>query len=65
MVRQRTPGAGSTTFTLNAAGWKGLGKPAGSKGYKYKGKSDPGGACGSVLIKSTVIKAVCKGRRSR
>ena len=56
-----TPGAGSTTFTLNAAGWKGLGNPAGSKGYKYKGKSDPGSACSVVLIKSTVIKAVCKG----
>jgi hypothetical protein len=54
--------AGSVTFTLGAAGWKGLGNPAGSKGYKYKGKDDPsGGACSTVLIKETVIKAVCKG----
>jgi hypothetical protein len=56
-----TPGAGSATFTLNAAGWTGLGNPAGSKGYKYKGKNDPGSACTVVLIKSTVIKAACKG----
>ncbi len=55
------PGGGSVSFTLNAIGWKGLGNPAGSKGYKYKGKSDPGSACSVVLIKSTVIKAVCKG----
>ncbi|MDX2165427.1 MAG: M28 family peptidase [Deltaproteobacteria bacterium] len=49
------------TFTLAASGWSGLGNPAGSKGYKYKGKNDPGSACSAVLIKPTVIKAVCKG----
>jgi hypothetical protein len=55
-------GAGSATFTLGAAGWTGLGNPAGSKGYKYKGSNDmPGGACSVVLLKSTVIKASCKG----
>jgi hypothetical protein len=60
------PGAGSVTFTLDKTGWLGLGKPAGSKGYKYKGKddvedSDPKGTCKSVLLKDSVIKAVCKG----
>lgn len=60
------PGAGSITFTLDASGWKGLGKPAGSKGYKYKGKkdvtdADPKGTCRVVLLKEKVIKAVCKG----
>src|SRR5262245_64158564 len=35
-----TPGAGSATFTLGAAGWTGLGNPAGSKGYKYKRTHD-------------------------
>lgn len=55
------PGAGTATFALGAAGWSGLGKPAGSKGYKYKGAADGGGACSVVLIKDTVIKAVCKG----
>ena len=55
-------GAGTVTFALDASGWKGLGNPAGSKGYKYKGKDDTiGGACSVVLIKPTVIKAVCKG----
>ena len=54
-------GAGSATFTLGAAGWSGLGNPAGSKGYKYKGASDGGGACSTVLLKASVIKAVCKG----
>lgn len=55
-------GAGRVTLTLGAAGWTGLGNPAGSKGYKYKGGNDlPTGACSIVLVKSTVIKAVCKG----
>lgn len=57
-----SPGAGSATFTLGAAGWTGLGTPAGSKGYKYKGKHDsPGAACSTALLKDSVIKAVCKG----
>lgn len=55
-------GAGRVTFSLGATGWSGLGNPAGSKGYKYKGGVDsPAGACSVVLLKSTVIKAVCKG----
>lgn len=60
------PGAGVVTFPLDASGWQGLGKPAGSKGYKYKGANDvvdpePKGTCKSVLLKEKVIKAVCKG----
>ncbi|MBX3023329.1 M28 family peptidase [bacterium] len=55
------PGAGAASFALGAAGWSGLGNPAGSKGYKYKGAADGAGPCSVVLIKSTVIKAVCKG----
>src|SRR5262245_43723223 len=50
-----SPGAGSATFTLGAAGWTGLGTPAGSKGYKYKGKHDsPGAACSTALLKDSV-----------
>jgi hypothetical protein len=57
-----SPGAGSATFVLGAAGWTGLGNPPGSKGYKYKGKNDtPVGPCSTVLLKGSVIKAVCKG----
>src|SRR5690554_2647282 len=33
-------GAGAATFTLDASGWTGLGKPAGVKGYRYKAKDD-------------------------
>jgi hypothetical protein len=56
-----SPGTGTNTFNLVGAGWKGLGNPAGSKGYKYKGSGSPGDACKVVLIKEKVIKAVCKG----
>lgn len=58
------PGAGSVTFALDASGWKGLGNPAGSKGYKYKGKddtADPAAPCKIVLLKEKVIKALCQG----
>lgn len=60
------PGAGHVTFTLDASGWQGLGKPAGSKGFKYKGKNDvfdpePKGTCKTVILKPKVIKAVCAG----
>ena len=41
--------------------WKALGNPPGSKGYKYKGAASPGDPCKVVLLKGTVIKAVCKG----
>jgi hypothetical protein len=45
---------------LPAAGWKGLGNPAGSKGYKYKGAGSGGDPCKIVLVKEKVIKFVCK-----
>jgi len=52
---------GDQTFNLPAgAAWKSLGNPPGSKGYKYKGTGTPSDPCKVVLIKSTVIKAVCK-----
>jgi len=57
---------GSVSYLLDATGWKGLGNPPGSGGYKYKGKDDifdpnPKGTCKIVLVKDKVIKAVCKG----
>jgi hypothetical protein len=54
----------SATFTLPAAGWTGLGNPAGSKGFKYKGAGTPGDPCKVVLVKTNVIKAVCKSAGS-
>ena len=50
------------TFTLPAGeGWTLLGTPSNVKGYKYKGAGEPGDPCKVVLIKPTVVKAVCKG----
>lgn len=54
-------GTGANTFLLNPGGWIGLGNPAGSKGWKYKGAGSTGDACKVVLLKEKVIKAVCKG----
>jgi hypothetical protein len=48
-------GAGDVTYNLPAGSWSGLGNPPGAKGFKYKGSG-----CKIVLIKPTVIKAVCK-----
>ena len=53
-------GAGENTYSLPAAGWKGLGNPAGSSGYKYKGTGLPGDPCRVVLVKEKIVKAVCK-----
>ena len=57
--------AGSATYALDASGWKGLGSPPGSRGYRYKGRDDavdlnPKGTCRSVRIGGTVIKGVCR-----
>ena len=49
-------GGGSVSVPLPAGSWQGLGSPAGSKGYKYH---DPA-TCPVVLVKTTVVKAVCK-----
>jgi hypothetical protein len=49
------------SYTLPAGGWKGLGNPPGTKGYKYKGAGGVGDPCRVVLVKEKVIKAVCKG----
>jgi hypothetical protein len=57
-----TGGASLTnTYGLPAANWKGLGNPAGSKGFKYKGTKTPGDPCVVVLVKTNLMKGVCKG----
>ena len=53
--------AGDNTYALTAGTWKGLGNPAGSKGWKYKGTKTVADPCAVVLIKASVLKAVCKG----
>jgi hypothetical protein len=50
-------GAGDHTFNLAAGGWVSLG----DKGFKYKGKNVGDEVCKIVLIKTNVLKAVCKG----
>jgi hypothetical protein len=52
-------GAGTDSYALPAGGWKALGNPPGSMGFKWKGGS--GDTCRVVLIKTNVVKGVCKG----
>jgi hypothetical protein len=46
---------------LPALGWKALGNPPGSKGYKYKGAGTPSDPCKAVLVKEKIVKGICKG----
>ena len=51
----------SVTLPLPSGSWRGLGTPAGSRGYKY---GDPGGAngpCKAVLAKPGKLRASCLG----
>jgi len=50
----------SPDVSLPASGWSGLGSPAGSKGWKYKGAGTIADPCKIVIVKEKVIKAVCK-----
>ena len=56
-----TAGPATDTYTLGSGGWRGLGNPAGFKGYKYKGAGSVSDPCRVVLVKQKVVKAVCKG----
>jgi len=51
----------ANTYSLPSAGWKGLGNPPGDKGFKYKGAGSGSDPCKVVLIKTKIVKAVCKG----
>jgi hypothetical protein len=53
--------AQTATFALPMSGWKGLGKPAGAKGYKYKDKDLVNGPCKSANVKDGSMKVSCKG----
>jgi hypothetical protein len=60
-----TGGTQGDTYTLPTQtaplGWKALGNPPGSRGYKYKGAGSMSDPCKVVLVKQKVVKAVCKG----
>ena len=60
-LRDSAGTAGTNTYNLPQINWKALGNPPGSKGYKYKGTKTPGDPCVVVILKTNVIKAVCKG----
>jgi hypothetical protein len=57
-----TTGTATDTYNLpGGAAWKPLGSPPGSKGYKYRGLGSISDPCKVVLIKTKVVKGVCKG----
>ena len=57
-----TGSAMTDVYALPGVGWKGLGSPAGSKGWKYKGAGSIPDPCKVVLVKANIVKAVCRGR---
>jgi hypothetical protein len=56
-----TAAANTNTYALPASGWQGLGSPPGSTGFKYRGAGSAGDPCKIVLVKSKVVKALCRG----
>ena len=55
-------GGDDALFVLPAAGWKGLGKPAGSKGWQYTDRRAASGPCTSVVVKAgRSVTAACAG----
>lgn len=54
----------SDALTLAAAGWTGVGKPAGSKGYKYSDRHQTAGPCTAAQMKpGKLLKVTCKGAK--
>ena len=61
LIRDLGDPMNANTYSLPSGGWKGLGNPPGDKGYKYKGAGTASDPCKVVLIKTNIVKAVCKG----
>lgn len=58
------PTTGERSFAaLPAAGWSGLGEPAGAAGYRYRDSSREAGPCRSVELRAARLRASCGGRR--
>jgi len=53
--------AETATLSMDSSLWRGLGTPAGSKGWLYRDPQGASGPCRSALVKDGLIKAVCKG----
>jgi hypothetical protein len=52
-------GVGGQTFDLPADGWKGLGKPPGARGYRYKGGKSA--VCRKARLTPSRVTATCTG----
>jgi len=61
LIRDLGDPMNAVTYSLPSTSWKGLGNPAGSKGFKYKGTGSVSDPCKVVIIKTKLVKAVCKG----
>lgn len=53
--------ANSVSFALPSTSWTGLGRPAGARGYRYRGAGSPADPCRTVLVRPKVVKASCTG----
>ncbi|MGH7342160.1 MAG: hypothetical protein ACREKH_16845, partial [Candidatus Rokuibacteriota bacterium] len=53
--------AGDDTYALPAGGWRALGNPPGSRGYRYTGAGTVADPCRVILVTDRIIKATCRG----
>lgn len=51
----------SATINLPGSRWKGLGRPAGTDGYRYADKDHVSGPCSKVVLRPGYLRAVCSG----
>ncbi len=56
---QDTIGGDQIGFGLSASGWKRVGKATDPRAYRYRGKRRDDGACSSVEISRTTLRAHC------
>lgn len=52
---------GRDGYDLSAEGWNGIGVPPGTKGFRYQGTGSESNPCRLVLVKPTLLKALCTG----
>ena len=51
----------NTDIALPPSGWEGLGRPAGTRGWRYRGEVTPDDPCRIVLVKPRMLKVLCRG----
>jgi hypothetical protein len=52
---------GADHYPLPRPGWNGIGVPPGTNGFRYQGTGSASDPCRLVLVKPTVLKALCTG----